>query len=255
MKILALEFSSTTRSVAIWADGQVRGRAEEVASRETHALAMIEAALGQAQLEREEIHCIAVGLGPGSYAGIRTAIALAQAWQLARGVNLLGVSSADCVAAQAQAAGWFGRMELILDAQRHGVGCATYEITADGWRETVPFRLLTTEGRASDGPLSLNRAPSPHPSPLGGERVPEKRLRGHEGGVSVPSDAPAHSSFRVRMETRGWHSAEERLVCPDAAMLARLAAGRSDFVSGESLAPIYLIETTFVKAPPPRHIP
>jgi len=35
-------------------------------------------ALKQAGLEREAIDCIAVGLGPGSYTGIRSAIALAQ---------------------------------------------------------------------------------------------------------------------------------------------------------------------------------
>ena len=64
---------------------------------------MIESALRQAGLEREEIECIAVGLGPGSYTGIRAAIALAQGWQLARGVKLLGVSSAECLATQAQA--------------------------------------------------------------------------------------------------------------------------------------------------------
>jgi len=39
---------------------------------------------------------------------------------------------------------------------------------------------------------------------------------------------------------------------PTAAMLARLAAERSDFIAGEKLEPIYLRETSFVKAPPPR---
>jgi len=35
-------------------------------------------------------------------------------------------------------------------------------------------------------------------------------------------------------------------------MLARLAGGRTDFVPGENLEPIYLRETNFVKAPPTR---
>ena len=43
-----------------------------------------------------------------------------------------------------------------------------------------------------------------------------------------------------------------RIVFPRAATLARLAASRTDFADGESLEPIYLRETTFVKAPPPR---
>ena len=48
---------------------------------------------------REAIEAIAVGLGPGSYTGIRAAIALAQGWQLAREVKTLGVSSVAAMAA------------------------------------------------------------------------------------------------------------------------------------------------------------
>jgi len=60
----------------------------------TRALGMIESVLREAGLEREQIDVIAVGLGPGSYTGIRTALSIAQGWQLARGVKLLGISSA-----------------------------------------------------------------------------------------------------------------------------------------------------------------
>ncbi len=45
------------------------------------------------------------------------------------------------------------------------------------------------------------------------------------------------------------------MVFPRAATLGQLAAGRADFVSGEKLEPIYLRETKFVKAPPPRVLP
>jgi hypothetical protein len=34
-----------------------------------------------------------------------------------------------------------------------------------------------------------------------------------------------------------------------------MAAARSDFVAGEGLEPVYLRETRFVKAPPPRRLP
>jgi hypothetical protein len=55
-------------------------------------------------------------------------------------------------------------------------------------------------------------------------------------------------------EVTKWFPAGQ-LVFPRAAMLARLAAMRSDFVAGETLEPIYLRETTFVKAPPARVLP
>jgi len=46
-----------------------------------------------------------------------------------------------------------------------------------------------------------------------------------------------------------------RQLFPDAAMIGQLASQRTDFVAGERLEPIYLRETRFVKAPPPRVIP
>ena len=41
---------------------------------------------------------------------------------------------------------------------------------------------------------------------------------------------------------------------PDAAILAQLAAGRTDFQPGETIEPIYLRPTEFTKAPPPRQL-
>jgi tRNA threonylcarbamoyladenosine biosynthesis protein TsaB len=54
---------------------------------------MIEKVLAGAKVEREQIEVMAVGLGPGSYTGVRVAISLAQGWQLARGVKLLGMAA------------------------------------------------------------------------------------------------------------------------------------------------------------------
>ena len=45
-----------------------------------------------------------------------------------------------------------------------------------------------------------------------------------------------------------------RILIPRAATLAKLAATRTDLVAGEKLEPIYLRETAFVKAPPPRFV-
>ena len=103
MTILALEFSSAQRSVAIARDGDVLAEASETGGRGTNAFGLIEKVLAAAKIGREEIECLAVGLGPGSYTGIRVALSIAQGWQLARGVKLLGIGSVECLAAQAQA--------------------------------------------------------------------------------------------------------------------------------------------------------
>ena len=105
----------------------------------------MEEALRQAGWEREEIETVAVGLGPGSYTGIRGAIALAQGWQLGRGVNLLGISSVECLAAQAQAEKMCGPIHIVVDAQRNEFYLARYEIGAGRRQEAEPLRLAPFE--------------------------------------------------------------------------------------------------------------
>jgi tRNA threonylcarbamoyladenosine biosynthesis protein TsaB len=216
MKILAFDFSSPQRSVAVFSHRKDEAAFEVIESAPGNTmkpLGMVESALKQAGLEREQIECIAIGLGPGSYTGIRAAIALAQGWQLGREVKLLGISSAECVAAQAQADGLSGPVSVVIDAQRGEFYLAGFELDDDVVREILPLRIVT-------------RADIPA---LAGETL-------------------------IGPEVTKWFPAG-RLVFPRAAMLARLAAMRSDFVAGEKLKPIYLRETTFVKAPPARALP
>lgn len=214
MKILAFEFSSAQRSVAVASDyGAAGGEAIDTAPGNTmKPLGLTEQALRLAGLEREQIECIVIGLGPGSYTGIRAAIALAQGWQLGREVKLLGISSAACVAAQAQADGMTGKVTVVIDAQRGEFYLAGYGISAGERREVFPLRIAT---------------------------LAEAREREQAGEVLIGP------------EVTRWFPGG-RIVFPRAAMLVQLATGRSDFVAGEKLEPIYLRETTFVKAPPSR---
>jgi tRNA threonylcarbamoyl adenosine modification protein YeaZ len=217
MKILAIEFSSAQRSVAVMRAAtpsapSALGEAMESGGRTTNGLALVEAALKQTGLEREEIECLVVGLGPGSYNGIRVGIALAQGWQLATGVKLLGISSAECVAAQAQADGLRGRAAVAIDAQRNEFYLAVYELGAGDYHEVEPLRLV-------------------QPAEVTVCQTATGCLIGPDLGTRFPGST---------------------VVVPRAATLARLALGRTNYVSGEQLEPIYLRQTTFVKAPPPR---
>jgi tRNA threonylcarbamoyladenosine biosynthesis protein TsaB len=160
MTILALEFSSARRSVALaTGTGAVLAEAvEENGARGTGAFALITQALAAAKMSREAVEIVAVGLGPGSYTGIRAAIAVAQGWQLAAGAKLLGVSSVESLAAQAQAEKLFGRVNFVVDAQRGEFYLAQWEITAGGRREVVPLGIVTAAelaARESAGELSV----------------------------------------------------------------------------------------------------
>src|SRR5262245_31117983 len=211
MTILALEFSSPQRSVAVLDPGAEQFCAVRAdAERTTHAFELIEQVLEKTGLERKVIDCIAVGIGPGSYTGIRVAIAIAQGWQLGAGVNLLGVNSADAIAAGARATGVKGKAFCVIDAQRREYYVAGYDLDWDPPRIVEPLAISSADAvsnLASRGEILIG---------------PETALEGN------------------------------RLIFPDAAMLARLASVRRDFVPGERLEPIYVRETAFVKAAPPR---
>jgi tRNA threonylcarbamoyladenosine biosynthesis protein TsaB len=217
MKILAVEFSSQARNAAVLQCGDgpspaLLGRAAERLVR--RPLGLITDALHAARCEREDIEAIAIGLGPGSYTGIRGAIALAQGWQLGRGVQLLSVSSVECLAAQAAEEKMFGPVNIVIDAQRNEFYLARYEIGPGQWRQTEALRLAPVAEIEQ-----LHRA---------GQRI-------------IGPDA-----------SQWFASAQE--IYPDAAMLGRLACGRRDFVAGEKLEPIYLREVSYTKAPPVRAI-
>jgi tRNA threonylcarbamoyladenosine biosynthesis protein TsaB len=218
MTILTLEFSSLQRSVALVCGrpgqaGSVVSEVVETGGGGTRAFGMIQSALREAGLERGQIEVLAIGLGPGSYTGIRVALAIAQGWQLASGdggVKLAGISSAECLAAQAQAENIRGRVNVVVDAQRNEFYVATYDLSADGWDEIEPLRILSR---------------------------PEVELK-----------AGAKETL-VGPEVTRWFP-NGRPVYPRAAMLGRLAWRRNEFIAGDKLEPIYLRETHFVKAPP-----
>ncbi len=217
MKILALDFSSPQRSVAVLSSGTAPACEvmDSAPGRTMKPFALIESALREAQLEREAIECIAVGLGPGSYAGIRVAISLAQGWQLATGVKLLGISSAEVIAAQAVVAGVRGKFNVVIDAQRGEFYFAGYEAGNGIALEIAPLRLATAN-------------------------EVEERVRAGE--------------LLIGPEATKWFPAGQ-VFSPGAATLSRLARGRTDYQAGENLTPIYLRETTFIKAPPTRLLP
>lgn len=215
MKILALEFSSRQRSAAIveGTNSRVLGFASGC-SRENAALDLVEQVLRESNSEREEVEIIAVGIGPGSYTGIRGAIALAQGWQLASEgkIKLLGLSSSECLARAAQHKNHFGKITVVIDAQRNEIYTATYEISAQDIREIKSLHLASIE----------------------------------EAQAAV-----RNGEIILGPEVKRWVASGIELF-PEASALGEMASNRNGFLAGEDLQPIYLRETAFVKAPPPR---
>jgi tRNA threonylcarbamoyl adenosine modification protein YeaZ len=240
MTILALEFSSPQRSVAVLSNAAptpgdpppalkplAAGAVTEVIATShgptMQPLAMVEEALRQAGLEREQVDCIVVGVGPGSYTGIRAALSLAQGWHLARAIRRVGVSTAEAVAVGAAEAGLSGRVTVVIDAQRGELYLAGYDL----------------RGQARDGHEAILAR---EVAPLCLASVADAQARANAGDLLIGP------------EVTRWFPGG-RPVFARAATLARMAVGLSEVPPGQTLEPIYLRETTFVKAPPVRFVP
>ena len=95
----------------------------------TRLLPEIDALFQRAGLSRSQIACVAVGRGPGSFTGVRIAMATAKGVAQALGVGLVGLSTLDAIAWNAQAAGVRGDVLVVADAMRHEVYPVRYKLT------------------------------------------------------------------------------------------------------------------------------
>lgn len=213
MKILALELSAGIRSVAAWdpASGPPAVALEDHA-RHTRLFALIQQALAIAGWSPEAVEGLAIGLGPGSYTGIRMAIAAAQGWHAARKVKLWGISSFQVMAQGLWRTGRRGEIFLAVDAQRGEACWAGYQLHDSGWEETQPLQLLpqwVVRQRAENGARVF--------------------------GPDLTPWCPAAADWSPRAED-----------------LASLAARAEPVANAGDLTPIYLRQACFAKAPPPR---
>lgn len=223
MKILALEFSPCERGIAVFFDGTVRGFAIDRTPQGSRSFELIQRALDQAGIFKTDINCIAVGLGPGSYAGIRIAIAIAQGWELARGVKLLGIPSAesiarlintpDGIALLRRSTPFHGIVNIVFDAQRNQAYAIRYEIGVAEPQALGQFEILTRD---------------------------DEIHRRDAGEIFVKADMGP------------WGLGKEIVMLSDARVIAGIAAQRTNFVSSDQLEPIYLRKAEFIKAPPPK---
>ncbi|MGH6980733.1 MAG: tRNA (adenosine(37)-N6)-threonylcarbamoyltransferase complex dimerization subunit type 1 TsaB [Stellaceae bacterium] len=121
MYILGLDSAGNGASVALLRDGAVvsarvmsrpRGQAEIL-------MPMIDEALREARIEARSLDAIGVATGPGSFTGLRIAVAAARGLALATGAPAIGVTRFAAVAAQFSGERRDGRALLVaLDTRR-----------------------------------------------------------------------------------------------------------------------------------------
>jgi tRNA threonylcarbamoyladenosine biosynthesis protein TsaB len=142
-RILAIETSGRLGSVAV-ALGPTLLAARDLSPTQHHAVELMPAVrdLTLAQgWAPDQIDHVYLSLGPGSFTGLRIAVAVARALHQATGCKLIGVPSLDIIAQNAPPE--FPIVIPMLDAKRDHVFAARYERDATGaLRQTLPAALV-----------------------------------------------------------------------------------------------------------------
>lgn len=151
---LGIETSSPHGSVALLNGEHLLARQshEEPNAHAERMMALVEAAFEKARLRKDQLQRIAVGVGPGSFTGLRVGLALAQGLSLGLGVPLVGVSSLAVVAHGAkriwkeqasestEPIPWF---VPVLDARRDELFFAAYDV--EDREQIAPTTLPVSE--------------------------------------------------------------------------------------------------------------
>jgi len=120
MLILSIDQSTADGSAAILDDRRLvaaRHWAETRLSRQL-LFPALKAMLAETGIEPGAIQLYAVGVGPGSYSGLRVALAAAMAMSLPGRTSVYGVTSAETLAWQAAEAANVARVRVVGDARR-----------------------------------------------------------------------------------------------------------------------------------------
>lgn len=225
MKILGIEWSSHKRTLALgdWAEGKgvrILATAALAGGRDSKYFEAFQRAADQAGVQKSDIETVVVGLGPGSYAGIRSAISVAYGWHLANDAKLIGIPSDRVLARKALSDHSILRVHTLIDAQRGECYHAVYEKGKEGSIHTVQALSIVN---------------------------PEQLIREEsEDDVYVGAD--------IQRWFHGKPPGDISLLegSPDAATLIQESENVLCKPGSPDLKPIYLRPTTFVKAPPAR---
>jgi tRNA threonylcarbamoyladenosine biosynthesis protein TsaB len=162
MNYLVLDTSTEWCSVALWCDGEVRAQRELAGQRHSALLLpMVDALLRESALGLTQLNGIAYGAGPGSFTGLRIACAVTQGLALGADLPVVGVSTLESLAEQADAGRVLrqkspqdehpeGNQSLaahplqvltVLDARMAEVYWAAYQRERDGWQTVIAPQL------------------------------------------------------------------------------------------------------------------
>ncbi len=194
MLILSLETSTEAGSCALWFDGLISERRCPAGQPHSETLLpLVRELLAEADVTVSQLDAIAFGMGPGAFTGLRVACGAAQGLAIASNRPVIPVGSLDTIAAMSDA----DRVLAVLDARMGEVYAGRFVRSDDLWLIQGDIRV----------------------SPPGEVVLPEDA-----GWLACGNALSAYPALAQRLGGAGIELGQS--LVPDAATVARLAAGR-----------------------------
>lgn len=125
MKLLAFETATRRLSVALWQDGALIERSEELANGGSERLLpWVHELLGEAGLTLAQLDGLAFGAGPGGFTGLRLSCGVVQGLAYGLDLPVVPVSSLEALALAAASP----HVWTCLDARMNEIYCAAYAV-------------------------------------------------------------------------------------------------------------------------------
>jgi tRNA threonylcarbamoyladenosine biosynthesis protein TsaB len=147
--VLGIDTGGPRADLAVVAGGRVLAEAaRSVASHGAEVPGAVSELLRSAGITTGDLVAIAIGIGPGSFTGLRVGLSYAKGLAIATGCTLVGVNSLDSLALAALTEFPVrpgGSLCVVLDARRGDVYAALYRIMADGLEKITGDLVVTLE--------------------------------------------------------------------------------------------------------------
>ena len=145
MKLLAIDTSTEFLSLAVMKGGRIAGRFHRKSPMRHSSMLvpMIDRLLKKAGMKVGDIDCFGVSIGPGSFTGLRIAVATVKGLAYALHKKIVVVPTLDVIAANA--AGFKGVICPVLDARKSKVYAAIYRSDGETIKKLSGYLLLPAE--------------------------------------------------------------------------------------------------------------
>ena len=145
MVIMGIDSSTPQSSVALLKDGQVLYQAESVknSTRSNQVLSLLDMVLKDSYTRLEDVDCLCLTIGPGSFTGLRVGVSLLKGLVLATSKPFVKIDTLEATALQAMPAN--NKICVILDAKKKEVYTATFQPIGETLKRLTPDRSVTPD--------------------------------------------------------------------------------------------------------------